>query len=232
MKQLTLPTLCALVCVSGTALAGPIFGDNTPPQDEKKGETAGWTEHVRPGFGARVGGYGFRDPSGETNEWSDCRMNGFGVFVTADATRHLFGEAAVDFYQATQDTLQAGMDRESRHLLLAAGLRMFPDFVFTPYVQLGGGAEWTRLSIGEGHNERIFGMGFVGIGGELNVTRELKLGANLRLLATAQPAHEEAHSNVAGTALSQQALNGDSHHSTALRLGVASQGQIFVRYAL
>jgi hypothetical protein len=159
-------------------------------------------------------------------------MNGFGVFVSADATRHLFGEASVDFYQATQETLQAGMDRESRHLLLAAGLRMFPEFVLTPYVQVGSGAEWTRVSIAGAHTERVFGMGFLGIGAELNITRELKFGANLRMLATAQPSHDAPHAGAAGTALSRQALNHDGHQSAELRLGVASQGQVFLRYAL
>ena len=33
-----------------------------------------------PGFGARVGGYGFRHADGSSDKWDDCRMNGVGVF--------------------------------------------------------------------------------------------------------------------------------------------------------
>ena len=231
MHKISIPTLGLVVAMSSSAFAAPIFGNDSPEVDSTEEGSQSWIKQARPGFGARVGGYGFRDPSGETKEWNDCRMNGFGVFATADATPHLFGELSVDFYQATQETLQEGMDRESRHFLAAAGLRMFPDLVFTPYVQLGGGAEWTHVRIGGAQNERVFGMAFLGIGAELNVTRELKLGGNLRMLATAQPAHEsETHG--AGTALSRQPLTTEHHHDAELRLGVAAQGQFFVRYAL
>src|SRR5688572_31124661 len=116
--------------VSQPALAGPIFGGD-PPRDKANEEKAQQREQWRPGFGARVGGYGFQSHDG-SGDWNDCRMNGFGVFGTLDANRYLFGEAGLDFYAAAPEHLAHGMDRVSTIPTLAAGLRMFPEFVISP----------------------------------------------------------------------------------------------------
>src|SRR5690606_15652602 len=95
------------------------------------------------GVGARIGGYGVREAGGGSTSWQDCRMDGAGLFSTVDFTPNVFSELALDFYQAHADIVDMGMDRMSVHTQAAVGLRMFPDFYVTPYVQLGGGAEWT-----------------------------------------------------------------------------------------
>ena len=107
---------------------------------------------------------------------------------------------------------------------------MFPEFVLTPYVQLGVGAEWTRVDLAGARSERLYPVGFVGVGAELNVTRELKLGANLRMLAAAQAepaAHGEAH-GVTGEA----PAGAETGQGVPMRFGLAAQGQFFARYAL
>ncbi len=218
------------------AMADPIIGTNEPPADargernqdpaERRAEAERW----RPGFGARVGGYGFRDPNGGS-AWDACRMNGFGVFGTLDANKYLFGELSLDFYSATPDTVSEGLDRTSTHTLAGVGFRMLPDFVITPYVMLGGGAEYTRVELPEGDLEALYPMGFIGLGGELNVTRELKLGAVVRMLATARP---EIAANGSGSIYgsSEAALTGEASGDPKMEFDVASQAQFFLRYTL
>ncbi len=233
-------TRAAVWMVLGLALwaapasAEPIFGTNEPPPDPKAeqnldpAERRERAERWRPGFGARVGGYGFRDPNGG-EAWDSCRMNGFGVFGTLDYDRHLFGELAVDFYSATPDTVSEGLDRTSTHALTGVGVRMLPDFVITPYVMLGGGAEYTRVELPEGDLAALYPMGFIGLGAELNVTRELKLGAALRMLATTRPDLVRDEGSIYG---SEAALTGKAQRDPEMEFDVAAQGQFFVRYTL
>ena len=95
------------------------------------------------GVGARVGGYGFREVNGSTLSWNDCRMNGTGLFGTIDLGRHFFGELSADLYHATGSTVDSGMDRLSFHTFGAFGAKMLPDEFITPYIQVGGGPEFT-----------------------------------------------------------------------------------------
>ncbi len=229
-------TSALVLFVTVPAHAGPIFGSNDPPADsggDKPEVAREKREQWRPGFGARVGGYGFARSDG-SGKWDECRMNGFGVFGTLDANKYLFGELSVDFYNAAPEVRAGeGMDRVSTHVLSAVGLRMFPDFVLTPYVQLGAGGEWTRIDLGASRTERLFPMGFVGIGAELNATRELKLGANFRMLGTMQPDESGVTtSSNGGVALTRQALTSGDNQDVPTKFGLAAQGQFFVRYAL
>lgn len=222
--------------VASSAGADPIFGTNDPPVDARRdkvrdpAERREDAERWRPGFGARVGGYGFRDPSGGA-QWDACRMNGFGVFGTLDANKYVYGELAVDFYSATPDTVSAGLDRTSTHALTGVGFRMVPDFVITPYVMLGGGAEYTRVELPQGEVDALYPMGFIGLGAEINVTRELKLGATLRMLATTRPViADNGEGSIYGS--SEAALTGESEKKPEMEFDLASQGQFFLRYAL
>ena len=181
------------------------------------------------GFGARVGGYGFQSHDG-SDDWDDCRMNGFGVFGTLDVNRYVFGEAALDFYSAAPEHLEHGMDRVSTIPTLAGGLRMFPDFVLTPYVQAGAGVEITRVDLAGARTERVYPIGFVGLGAELNVTHQLKLGVNFRMLAAAQ-AEPAAHGSAHGVTGEVPAAAADSE-GVPMRFGLAAQGQVLARYAL
>jgi hypothetical protein len=132
-------------------------------------------------FGARVGGYGFRDP--ESTIWDDCRMNGVGVFGDKHLKGPAFVEAAVDFYQATSGAIADDkMDRISTELTVAGGLKMFSSKIISPYIQLGFGTELANLKyMATGQSvTRLEPMGFLGIGGELKLGDHLRLGANLR----------------------------------------------------
>jgi hypothetical protein len=237
-KRAAMAGVLAIGLWASAASAEPIFGTNEPPADARHdskrdpAERREAAEQWRPGFGARVGGYGFRDPSGG-EKWDACRMNGFGVFGTLDANKYLYGELAVDFYSATPDTVEAGLDRTSTHGLAGVGFRMIPDFVITPYVMLGGGAEYTRVKLPEGNLDAVYPMGFIGLGAEVNVTRELKLGATLRMLATTRPQFE-ANANGSGSIYgsSEAALTGQAKEKPEMEFDMAGQGQFFIRYAL
>ncbi|MBH22904.1 MAG: hypothetical protein CMH57_00325 [Myxococcales bacterium] len=195
----------------------------------------------RPGFGARVGGYGFRQATaeGETS-WEDCRMDGVGVFATVDVTRLVFSEVSLDMYHATADVVNDGMDRLSMHALGSMGVRMFPDFYVTPYVQLGGGAEWTRVDmVADGATvDGWYPVGFMGIGGEINVTDHLKLGANIRAFIMKHPDHGhggdgEVHAQgLEHTLHGLEATSGASTSGVPMSFETAGQAQFFLRYAL
>ncbi len=182
------------------------------------------------GFGARIGGYGFREPKPGEIDWTDCRMDGLGVFATMETDDHFFGEAELDYYQAHGSAVAEGMDRESAHLLVSVGARMFPHHFLTPYVQVGGGAEWTQLTITAtgGEREELLPAGFIGFGAEVNVTDHLKVGSNLRMFVMAHPAHE---TSTASPGTSHHALTA-ADEAVPLDYGAAGQLQFFVRYAL
>lgn len=171
------------------------------------------------GVGARVGGYGFREASREGAPWDGCRMDGVGLFATLDLDRHFFGEAGLDFYQATDATVKdESMDRLSLHGQLALGVRLFPDAIVTPHLQLGGGVEWTKIGfVGTPlEREAVLASGFLGAGGELDISEQVHLGLNLRFLAMAGPdAHHVGHDE-----------------AIPLTYRAAGQLQFFLRYVL
>lgn len=157
-----------------------------PREDQQRRDSgdAGWTF----GAGIRVGGYGFREVSDESVIWDDCRMNGVGLFGTVDFTDTLFAELSVDVYHATGTTVSQGMERLSVHTQAAAGARLFPDFIVSPYLQLGVGPEWTKGRIGSRRFERLWVTPFFGFGGEVAISR-MRLGANLRSYLMGVPRH-------------------------------------------
>jgi hypothetical protein len=175
-------------------------------------------DEMRFGFGARIGGYGFR---GEDGKWTDCRMNGVGLFGTLDVTKHFFLELGVDSYQSVKDDAEH-MDRVSMLTSTAVGLRMFPDFIITPYIQVGTGVEWTRVDVMGQRTSGVYPMGFLGVGSELNILRNLKAGAVLRFLGMAHPNHEEHDHDIV------------YQHPTETKMEYqpSTQGQFYVRYVL
>ncbi|MSP15998.1 MAG: hypothetical protein EXR73_05200 [Myxococcales bacterium] len=179
--------------------------------------------------GARVGGYGFRQPATETGGhtgWEDCRMNGLGLFAQANFLG-LFGEAGIDTYfadafprsghahDASDGAADAlAMDRSSTLVSAAVGVRMFPWLPVSPYLQLGAGVELTRVSLPEAglEDSRVLPLGFIGVGGDLKVGRRLRLGANLRV-------HVMGHFEHDGSTLEPEPE-------------LAAQGQFYVSYTL
>jgi hypothetical protein len=162
-------------------------------------------------FGARVGGYGFRDP--DSTIWDECRMNGVGLFGDKRIGHGpAFVEAGVDFYQATNAAVgDDHMDRISTELTVAGGMKMFPTKIISPYIQLGFGGEIANVKyMSSGLTEtRLNPMGFLGVGGELKLGDKLRLGANLRF-------HMMAQFDAAG----------------GVAAGAAAQASFFAKYAL
>ena len=132
--------------------------------------------------GARVGGYGFRRPAGETGGgtgWDDCRMNGVGVFAQQGLPYGLFVELGLDAYFAAG---APDMDRVSGLTTVAGGARLWPGGRFSPYVNLGLGLELTRVELDDQRGNYALPLGFIGIGGDVRVDR-FRFGASLRVHA-------------------------------------------------
>lgn len=184
---------------------------------DKKDAAAPWTF----GAGVRIGGYGFRHARNAKLSWTDCRMNGTGLFATLDYRERFFGELSFDFYHATGKTVASGMDRLSLFALGAIGVRMLDGFFIRPYIQAGVGPEWTRLDVAGRTKRTLLAAPFMGVGGEINLGR-LKLGSHLRVFAMGVPDH-----------LDQNGHSGHNHApggERSLHYEVAGQGQFFARY--
>lgn len=175
--------------------------------------------------GARVGGYGFRDVGGDgRDQWRDCRMDGLGLFLERSLTEHLFVETAIDVYYASPDD-DSHMDRVSGIASAAAGARVFPRSIVSPYVQLGAGLELTRVQL-DGHpaERHAFPMFFVGLGAELRLGSHVRAGFNVRMNAMGHFDH---------THDAARAHAGDGAHPELEReMEVAGQGQLFLAYRL
>jgi hypothetical protein len=149
--------------------------------------------------GMRVGGYGFRETAdatlmeeASTTGWEACRMNGMGVFVTRDLDDRFFLEGAIDTYFTdgfptgeSTGNYDTPIDRVSGLMSVAAGARWFSDSWVSPYVQLGLGAEVTRVRLPALGLEdtAVMPMGFFGLGAALNVSEKVSLGASFRVNA-------------------------------------------------
>jgi len=147
------------------------------------------------GVGARVGGYGFRegvDASGETSGtgWQACRMNGVGVFGIRDLSRHFFLEGGLDTYFADSAVVPSSMgaydtpvDRVSGLVSVAAGARLAPEALISPFVQVGVGGELTRVRLPELglEDSAILPMGFFGAGANLRLGERFIFSASLRV---------------------------------------------------
>jgi len=211
------------------ALALPVLHAATAAAEPMAEARSGEADSIY-GFGFRVGGYGFRAPQADaTHRWSDCRMNGVGVFGDRKLTRNAFVEAGADVYFAdntilSDPTQQPGMDRLSGLMSVAGGLRMAPGARLSGYAQVGVGVELTRVTMG-GHSEdpmvastplmeenAVFPLGFVGIGGDVRLTGRMRVGASFRTYLMAHFDHASGTMNAEPEA--------------------ANQGQFYLRYAL
>jgi hypothetical protein len=146
--------------------------------------------------GARVGGYGFRRDGQE--EWTECRMNGFGVFGGAALRGPLFVEAGIDMYNSLEPTLASDLpiDRTSGLFSAAIGARTQVATWLRGYVQLGGGLELTRVSVPYG-DERIrdtkpLPEAFFGIGLDIKLAKGTHLGTSFRTLVMGNFDYEPA----------------------------------------
>jgi hypothetical protein len=99
---------------------------------------------------------------------------------------------------------------------VAAGARLFPTARVSPYVQLGVGAELTRVRLPAlaMQDTALLPMGFFGVGADVRIGERLKLGAALRVNAMGY--YDDAQFQ---TELAPEAE-------------LATQGQFFAAYAL
>jgi hypothetical protein len=137
-------------------------------------------------LGARVGGYGFRREAQE--QWTECRMNGFGIFGGRELRGPLFVEAGIDMYNSLEPA-EAGdlpIDRTSGLFSTAIGARTNIASWLRGYVQLGGGLELTRVSVPYGEqrirDSKAMPEGFFGIGFDIKLARGTHLGSSFRTL--------------------------------------------------
>lgn len=137
-------------------------------------------------LGARVGGYGFRR-EGANQDWTECRMNGLGVFGGRALHGPLFAEAGLDLYSSvTPESGDLPIDRTSGLLSAAIGARTQIASWLRGYVQLGGGVELTRVSVPYG-DERIrdnkaMPEGFFGLGFDIELVKGTRIGSSFRTL--------------------------------------------------
>jgi len=144
-------------------------------------------------LGMRIGGYGFkREGDNRPGEgWSECRMNGLGVFGSRSLPGPLFLEAGLDFYSSADGPIGAEstdlpVDRMSGLLSTAIGARMSFTSWLRGYIQVGAGVELTRVSVPYGEERirdtKVMPEGFFGAGAELKIWKGTYGGAQLRTL--------------------------------------------------
>lgn len=140
--------------------------------------------------GARIGGSGFRreGDTSFTGQWNECRMNGVGVFAQKSVHGPLFAEAALDTYFSTADRAVSDLQIDRQSVLVSAAIGARSDFTswLDGYIQLGMGAELTKVSVPYGddaiRDDKVMPWGFLGVGGELKLGAATRVGATIRTL--------------------------------------------------
>lgn len=178
-------TIAAMCCLFLSLPA-----DLQASQLEATEEKSSWLDGAALGF--RVGGYGFRHKREEGIRWDGCRMDGSGIFFTYDLTDRLFAEASVDMYHAIGRVVENGMERLSLFQMGAIGVRSEPLWIVTPYLQIGMGAEWTRIEVDDRHSRKWLALGFAGFGARAEVG-SFGFGANLRVALMGDADHSHDH---------------------------------------
>ncbi len=191
-------------------------------------------------IGFRVGGYGFRregDPRpGEG--WTECRMNGVGVFGDKVLRGPLYVELGLDAYTSSDFVMGSPssdlpIDRMSVLVSSAIGARTFLTPWLRGYVQLGGGVELTRASIpyGDGmsiRSNQALPEGFIGVGGDIRVGKGTYVGAAFRMLVMGNFDYAEQHLSMPN----QWVTPPPSSEVFAASPDFAAQGQFYVRHDL
>lgn len=211
-----------------TLLASTAYADVVP-------EAPAVTKAAAPTYelGVRIGGYGFRregDPRpGEG--WTECRMNGLGVFGTRTLPGPFFVEAGLDMYSSANVTneMDLPIDRTSGLLSGAIGVRTQVASWLRAYVQLGAGMELTKVSVPYG-DERIrdtkaMPEGFFGVGADLKIWKGTHIGATFRTLVMGSfdydPSQLDPNSGWVAAPTSDTVFDATT--------GVAAQGQFYIR---
>jgi hypothetical protein len=216
--------LAVVVLASSSAVAEPL------------GATA--SAHRGPTYdlGVRIGGYGFRrdgDPRpGEG--WTQCRMNGFGVFGARSLRGPMFVEAGVDMYSAADvsNPMDLPLDRTSGLFSAAIGVRTQIASWLRGYLQLGAGLELTKVSVPYGdtriRDTQALPEGFFGAGAELKLFSKTHFGATMRANLMGTYDYDPARLDPDGGWVSAPTASEVFDPTT----GVAVQGQFYVRREL
>jgi len=141
--------------------------------------------------GLRVGGYGFRRDGDNDRKtaWTECRMDGIGVFGSRSLRGPLFVEAALDLYSSTDFNAPGAehdlpVARTSGLFSAAIGARAQVMSRVRAFVQLGAGVELTRVSVPYGEqtvrDDLVMPEGFFGAGFDIRVFKRTYLGAQFR----------------------------------------------------
>ena len=187
-------------------------------------------------LGVRVGGYGFRR-EGDTRPgkgWTECRMDGLGLFGTRALPKSFFVEIGLDMY-ASSDLVMSGeasdlpIDRTSGLASAAIGIRTPLASWLRGYAQLGAGLELTRVSVPYGEDRtirdtKLMPEGFFGLGVDVRVGTRTYLGATFRALAMGNFNYDPKKLEMGAAWVSPSA---DTVFDASL--GFAAQGQFYVR---
>lgn len=220
---LGLPLVCSLATVAAADPAGP-------PSDAPAVASADGPTYE---LGVRIGGYGFRregDPRPGSG-WTECRMNGLGVFGTRTLRGPFFVEAGLDMYTAADVTnpMDLPIDRTSGLLSGAIGVRTQVASWLRAYVQLGTGLEVTKVSVPYGdqriRDTKALPEGFFGVGADLKVWKGTHIGASFRTLVMGSFDYDPSKLDPAAGWVAKPTAE-TVFDATS---GVAAQGQFYVR---
>lgn len=186
-------------------------------------------------IGVRIGGYGFRrdaDPQ-FTGTWNECRMNGVGIFGQRGLRGPVFGEVGIDSYFSSNDQpnpMDLPVSRSSALLSTAIGVRTELDRWFVGYVQLGVGAELTRVSVpyadGTLAARKLMPEGFIGVGGDIKLGEATRFGASIRTLVMGNFNYDAQRLNPSSD---QWTASPSADQVFAAEPTLAAQAQFYVR---
>lgn len=222
-----IPALALIVLSPAVAAAEPAASVTTT------------TPRVTYDLGVRVGGYGFkREGDNRPGEgWSECRMNGLGVFGSRSLRGPLFLEAGLDFYSSADGPIapeptDLPIDRMSGLFSTALGARMSFTSWLRGYIQIGAGIELTRVSVPYGEERirdtKLMPEGFFGAGAELKLWKGTYGGAQLRTLVMGNFNYDPKNLDMSNGWVSPPPAS-EVFDATP---DVAAQGQFYIRHEL
>lgn len=183
--RLARPALAATLTLA--ALAAPAAADSIT--------TVGPAKPATYDIGFRVGGYGFkREGDTSAKSWTECRMNGVGMFATRSLPGPFFVEVGLDIYTSQSFPLAPGsendlpIDRMSGLFSTAGGVRTNLTSWLRGYLQIGGGLEVSRVSVAYAakgttiRDTKTMPEAFFGVGADIKIARGTYLGAAFRTL--------------------------------------------------
>jgi hypothetical protein len=187
-------------------------------------------------LGLRVGGYGFRreGDNKRTTAWTECRMDGFGVFGSRALTGPLFLEGALDMYSSTDFNAPGAENdlpvaRTSGILSTAIGARVHIASRVRGFVQLGIGVELTRVSVPYGEqtvrDQLVMPEGFFGAGVDVRLFKRTHVGAQIRAHVMGNFEYDAAKLDTTWTMPTADEVFDPSADA-------AAQGQFYVRHDL